>query len=78
MKTLILILVLLMIDSSNCTFNFMIFPKNNNGNICERMTNGCSVPTIFLKLGSTQEYSKLFEESCNRHDICYFCVSNSI
>jgi len=54
-------------------FNAMIFPRNNKGNICERMTNGCSVPTVFLKLGNTRDYSRLFEKSCNRHDICYFC-----
>ena len=44
-------------------------------NFCERMTNGCNVPVVFLKLGIAREYARLFKESCNRHDVCYVCVS---
>lgn len=33
-------------------------------------TDGCSVP-IFKKF----PYKKVFEPACNRHDICYICVS---
>ena len=74
MKAMLLVSISILINSSNSTLNLMIFPMNNEGNICERMTNGCSVPTILLK-GRNREYSKLFKDSCNKHDICYCCVS---
>ena len=75
MKAMLLVSITILINTSNSTLNLMIFPMNNEGNICERMTNGCSVPTILLK-GRNREYSKLFKDSCNKHDICYCCVSN--
>ena len=64
-----------MIYSSINAFNLRKFPPNNSGNFCERMTNGCNVPVVFLKFGIAREYARLFKESCNRHDICYICVS---
>merc|ERR1711997_707690 len=51
-------------------------PNNNDGKVCEGMTNGCSVPAAWLQYNNNNEYSKLFEKSCNRHDICYYCSEN--
>ena len=40
--------------------------------VCEadRQTNGCSVP-----LGIEALFKRQFTPSCNKHDICYGCVS---
>lgn len=40
--------------------------------ICEadRQANGCSVP-----LGIEAPFKRQFTPSCNKHDICYGCVS---
>ena len=37
----------------------------------DRYTNGCSVP-----LGLDTPFKKTFTEACNKHDICYGCVSS--
>ena len=44
--------------------------------ICLENSNGCSVPgwTLYF-VPSNKIYMKIFEEDCNRHDLCYSCVS---
>ena len=46
--------------------------------ICVEKPNGCSVPTwTFYFVSTNKIYMKVFEEDCNRHDLCYSCVSTS-
>ena len=40
------------------------------GDMCDLYANGCSIP-----FGLSFTYKTLFTPSCNRHDICYGCVS---
>ena len=40
------------------------------GDMCALYANGCSIP-----FGLSFTYKTLFTPSCNRHDICYGCVS---
>lgn len=37
---------------------------------CKIIANGCSVP-----LGLPAPYKKTFTPACNKHDVCYYCVS---
>lgn len=37
---------------------------------CKINANGCSVP-----LGLPAPYKKTFTPACNKHDVCYYCVS---
>ncbi len=38
----------------------------------DKHANGCSVP-----LGMTAPYKEQFTPACNKHDICYGCVSKA-
>ena len=50
----------------------LIDPALPRPHVCnaDKHTNGCSVP-----LGINAPYKKDFTPACNKHDICYGCVS---
>ena len=54
---------------------FCVNKSNNRPLSCaaDKFADGCSVPSVF-----PAPFKKEFTSACNRHDICYGCVSIGI
>ena len=52
-------------------FMFVLVYVFTSCECCHVVINGCSTPTKYAP------YKKLFTPACNRHDVCYRCVSIS-
>ena len=71
-----------MINITNRNIFFLVIPQN----LCEiraqeiSQFNGCSVPEWLEYQANSHgekivDYTQVFEIDCNKHDICYGCVS---